>query len=78
MLLLLFSDAFENHRVSLSLILLNVPNVLNLHNVLNVLNVLNKPKDASLACWAMFFFLLVAADSILRIVYLFKNYRQTE
>ena len=32
--------------------LLNVPNVL---NMLNVLNVLDMPKDASLACWALFF-----------------------
>ena len=41
--------------------LLNVPNVfhvLNVLNVLNVLSLLDMPKDASLACWALFCFSL--------------------
>ena len=41
-----------NHRGGPTMILLNVLNVL---GVLYVLNVLNMPKDASLACWALFF-----------------------
>jgi len=34
--------------------LLEVISVLEVLNMLNVLNVLNIPKDASLACWALF------------------------
>ena len=55
---------YENHRGSPTLTLLNVfgvlgvLNVLNLLNVLNVLHVLNMPMDASLACWALFYYLM--------------------
>ena len=38
----------ENHQGGPNLTLLNVL------DVLNELNVLNMPKDASLACWALF------------------------
>ena len=57
---------YENHWGSPTLTLLNVLGVLGVVNVLNVLNVLhvfhvlhvlNMPMDASLACWALFFFL---------------------
>ena len=34
---------------------LNVRGVLGVLGVLNKLNVLNVPKDASLACWALFY-----------------------
>ena len=50
---------YENHRGSPTLTLLNVPGVLgvlDVLNVLHVLHVLNMPVDASLACWALFFF----------------------
>ena len=42
----------ENHRGSPTLTSLNVLDVL---DVLNMLSVLNMPKDASLACWALFY-----------------------
>ena len=42
----------ENHQGGPNLTLLNVLNAL---NVLNVLNILIMPKDASLACWALFY-----------------------
>ena len=59
---------YENHWDSPTLILINVLGVLGVLNVLNVLNVLyvlyvlhvlhvlNMLMDASLACWALFFF----------------------
>ena len=50
---------YENHRGSRTLTLLNVLGVLgvlNVLHVLHVLHVLNMPMDASLACWALFFF----------------------
>ena len=52
------SFLYENHWGGLLLTLLNVLGVLNVLCVLNVLNVLNMPMDASLACWALFFFVL--------------------
>ena len=44
----------ENHQGGANLTLLSVIYVLNVLNVPNVLNVLNMPKNASLACWALF------------------------
>ena len=55
----------ENQRDYPTLILLNVLcvlgvlSVLNVLNVLDVLDVLNIPMNASLACWVLFFFLLI-------------------
>ena len=50
----------ENHRDDPldTMILLNVFNVL---GVLNVQNALNMPKDAPLACWALFLLVVVAS-----------------
>ena len=62
---------YENRRGSRTLTLLNVLGVLGVlhvlyvHNVLHVLHmlhvlhVLNMPMDASLACWALFHWLLL-------------------
>ena len=54
---------YENRRGSRTLTLLNVLGVLGVHNVLNVLHVLHVLHmfmDASLACWALFFFILAS------------------
>ena len=62
---------YENHWGSPTLTLLNVHSVLGVLNVLNVLYVLNMhtvlytPIDASLACWALFFFIF-SSFSLLR------------
>ena len=48
---------YEDYQGGPTLTLLNVLSLLGVPyilNVLNVLNVLNMPKDALLACWALF------------------------